>query len=82
MKMWGFVVVQGEDTRKRSPTLGTQFKKSLDLLMRTLSACHPFFVRCVKPNDYKKPMVRRASAVLHCLAFRFNPITPKVVSPN
>ncbi|XP_029197955.2 unconventional myosin-VIIa-like [Acropora muricata] len=46
----------GEDTRKRAPTLGTQFKKSLDLLMRTLNTCHPFFVRCVKPNDFKKPM--------------------------
>ena len=48
---------KGEDTRKRSPTLGTQFKKSLDLLMRTLSSGHPFFVRCIKPNDYKKPLV-------------------------
>ena len=43
----------GAETRKKSPTLGAQFKKSLDLLMKTLSACNPFFVRCVKPNELK-----------------------------
>ena len=43
----------GADTRKRAPTLGAQFKKSLDLLMAMLSACQPFFVRCIKPNEYK-----------------------------
>ena len=48
---------KGEETRKRSPTLGNQFKKSLDLLMLTLNQCHPFFVRCIKPNDFKKPLV-------------------------
>ncbi|ELT99384.1 hypothetical protein CAPTEDRAFT_226057 [Capitella teleta] len=46
----------GTETRKRSPTLGAQFKKSLELLMRTLGACQPFFVRCVKPNETKQPM--------------------------
>ena len=43
----------GAETRKKSPTLGAQFKKSLDLLMKTLSACNPFFVRCIKPNELK-----------------------------
>lgn len=46
-----------KDTRRKPPTLGTQFKRSLDALMNTLSACQPFFVRCIKPNEVKKPSI-------------------------
>jgi len=50
-------ITMGSETRKRAPTLSAQFKKSLDALMRTLSACQPFFVRCIKPNELKKSKV-------------------------
>lgn len=46
----------GEETRKRSPTLSAQFRRSLDVLMKMLLSCEPSFVRCIKPNELKKPM--------------------------
>lgn len=51
-------ISMGSETRKKAPTLSAQFKKSLDSLMRTLSACQPFFVRCIKPNELKQSMVK------------------------
>lgn len=45
------------DTSKKSITLSLQFRNSLEALMRTLSSCHPYFIRCIKPNELKKPKV-------------------------
>jgi len=53
------------DAKKRSQTLGSQFKKSLELLMKTLGACQPFFVRCVKPNEFKRPLVSPTCTILY-----------------
>ncbi|XP_071328214.1 unconventional myosin-Vb isoform X1 [Trachinotus anak] len=40
-----------KDHRK---TVGHQFRSSLHLLMETLNATTPHYVRCIKPNDYKE----------------------------
>lgn len=45
------------DTIKKQPTLSVKFRNSLDLLMRTLSAAHPYFIRCIKPNEDKEANV-------------------------
>ncbi|KAL6458208.1 hypothetical protein MHYP_G00334380 [Metynnis hypsauchen] len=48
---------QMTDSKKRVLTLSGQFRQSLDALMKTLTACQPYFIRCIKPNDFKKPML-------------------------
>lgn len=45
------------DTNKKSITLSLQFRNSLELLMKTLLACEPSFIRCIKPNELQKPNV-------------------------
>lgn len=40
-------------TSKKTPTVGAQFHASLNDLISTLTACNPYFVRCVKPNSQK-----------------------------
>nr|CAH7751525.1 unnamed protein product [Callosobruchus chinensis] len=50
-------IFKSEQDAKMKKTLSAQFRTSLDMLMRTLNACHPFFVRCIKPNEHKKPQI-------------------------
>uniref|UniRef100_F6TMX3 Unconventional myosin-VIIb n=1 Tax=Callithrix jacchus TaxID=9483 RepID=F6TMX3_CALJA len=45
------------DSTKRPSTLAGQFKQSLDQLMKILTNCQPYFIRCIKPNEYKKPLL-------------------------
>lgn len=48
-------LTSGTETRSKKQTLAYQFKQSLDLLMKTLNQCNPYFVRCIKPNEFKQP---------------------------
>lgn len=41
-------------TKQSRRTVGSQFRESLTLLMNTLNATTPHYVRCIKPNDSKE----------------------------
>ncbi|XP_077593440.1 unconventional myosin-Vb isoform X2 [Stigmatopora nigra] len=40
--------------KEHRKTVGHQFRSSLHLLMETLNATTPHYVRCIKPNDHKE----------------------------
>lgn len=44
-----------EQDSKLKKSLSSQFRSSLEILMKNLGTCHPFFVRCIKPNHHKRP---------------------------
>lgn len=44
-------------TKQNRRTVGSQFRESLTLLMNTLNATTPHYVRCIKPNDSKESFV-------------------------
>ncbi|XP_014602848.1 PREDICTED: unconventional myosin-Va isoform X1 [Polistes canadensis] len=47
--------------KQNKKTVGSQFRDSLNMLMSTLNATTPHYVRCIKPNDTKE-------------SFEYNPI--------
>jgi myosin V len=60
-------------------TLGTQFKNQLHELLKVLSGSTPSFVRCIKPNSSKSPLLfdsidvqrqLRCAGMLECIRIR------------
>lgn len=41
--------------KKAPPTVGRQFKSQVKKLMDKLMSCTPHYIRCIKPNNTKKP---------------------------
>ena len=52
-------------TTKRPLTAGTLFKNSMLALMKTLHSKEPFYVRCIKPNEAKSPVLFDRKRVEH-----------------
>ncbi|CAI5455470.1 unnamed protein product [Caenorhabditis angaria] len=50
-------------------TVGNQFRKSLEQLMGQLTHTHPFFIRCIKPNELKRALVMDRDLVLRQLRY-------------
>jgi myosin heavy subunit len=55
--------------RGRAPTLGGQFKKSLQELYDKLMSTEPHFIKCVKPNTIKQPAVFDSKFTLRQLQY-------------
>ena len=52
-------------TTKRPLTAGTMFKNSMIALVNNLTRKEPYYVRCVKPNDQKIPIMFDQELVVH-----------------
>lgn len=44
-----------QTSKKRPETAATQFKRSVNQLMKILMSKDPSYIRCIKPNDSKQP---------------------------
>ncbi|XP_063624241.1 unconventional myosin IC isoform X1 [Cydia splendana] len=52
-------------SKKRPETAITQFKNSLNDLIKILSSKEPSYIRCIKPNDFKMPMQMDDKLISH-----------------
>eukprot|EP01119_Soliformovum_irregulare_P003560 TRINITY_DN1423_c0_g1_i1.p1 TRINITY_DN1423_c0_g1~~TRINITY_DN1423_c0_g1_i1.p1 ORF type:complete len:1011 (-),score=356.36 TRINITY_DN1423_c0_g1_i1:277-3309(-) len=57
------------NSKKRPLTAATQFKIALAQLMDKLLACQPHYIRCVKPNEQKKPGAIDEERVRHQIRY-------------
>ncbi|CAF1230175.1 unnamed protein product [Adineta steineri] len=54
---------------RRPLTAGTVFRNSMISLSNLLSSKQPFYVRCIKPNDNKSPVIFDQTRIEHQIAY-------------
>ena len=55
--------------KPRTATVAARFHDSLQALLESMSKCNPWFVRCLKPNRDKSPMLFDLAVVLEQLRY-------------
>uniref|UniRef100_A0A0L8FJC4 Myosin motor domain-containing protein n=3 Tax=Octopus bimaculoides TaxID=37653 RepID=A0A0L8FJC4_OCTBM len=55
--------------KPKTPTVSAQFNESLASLVYTMKQCNPYFVRCIKPNNTKSPMLFKSETVMEQLKY-------------
>ena len=56
-------------TRYRTRTQGGQFRLSLNALIKEINTTRPFYVRCIKSNNVKKPGIFNGKMCLEQLRY-------------
>lgn len=64
-QMWPEGAQDIHKTTKRPQTAGTLFKNSMIALVKNLTSKEPYYVRCIKPNDQKSPVLFDEERVRH-----------------
>jgi len=57
------------DSKKRPETAASQFRTAMGKLIATLLKCTPHYVRCIKPNDSKKPNLMDEERTRHQIRY-------------
>ena len=52
-----FSLLYSTQVTKRPKSAGTLFKESMIALVENLQSKEPFYVRCIKPNEKKSPLL-------------------------
>ncbi|XP_012257190.2 unconventional myosin ID [Athalia rosae] len=63
--MWPEGAQDISKTTKRPLTAGTLFRNSMVALVKNLTSKEPFYIRCIKPNEVKSPVVFDEERVGH-----------------
>ena len=65
-----FPTATGRPAVKKLETAGFQFRKQMEALAATIAKCaEPHYVRCIKPNQAKKPAEWDAEMVAHQVSY-------------